>query len=750
QFRKEAIFRRMKHYSRENDRGQARIAELERLKGTYEASLAVMGACWTQIVESIRDLTKADDQAVVAASTTELLRIPKGLSTESGRDLEEIFQEKAKATCELVTALIQIHAEVPTRAETVVKYQQVFAQCTTLRARLTALQKELEDCKEERDKYHDDLAASEGRLDRLQSRTVQAAMGRKRSATPAPDAHPGARRDSEDVEMKMEDQPGGISSPSSPPPAGASGRSEELLRLQDRLAATEKLRREHEAECAALRQRLQTAELPRIPDLIQQEDLLKIPSYGALVNKATHFQLVSENQAIELAKLRAAYHDLQQKAADDRQEWEEAQKPQIAEWQSSVEKRDPEIVRMRLVRDQCVQECRVVRAQLELKEQGMEELQKLNASFSERLDALVSEKARLTRLLVAKAGDQELLQLISEVREQDVHRLQDRITVLETILGSYEEKHPEIAPHIRAEVDLRRQLNDATKQLNRYRSTYGESSSLPPDMDQLSKELARKDEELRSLKLQESEREHAEAPLYNELDKLSAAWEKLEKQVKSKVFDLVGIEEKIRRVVAEKAKTETKLATVTTARDAGLTDIKALKRVYDKQMGMISTLMQDKEGLDAALRNLRTQVVKLELSLGNAEEEARTWTAKSNENYKFAQDWQAKTRRAHAELAVKVQETQRAEKERHKTMVEIEVFRKENERLKAAAKARPTTTSQEVAELQLEVKSCMVRLASVEAFCKQCIDARISTRQRKCPACNLAFSQGDVQQMYLQ
>jgi E3 ubiquitin-protein ligase BRE1 len=49
QFRKEAIFRRMKHYSRENERSQARITELEHLKNTYEASLAVMGACWTQV-----------------------------------------------------------------------------------------------------------------------------------------------------------------------------------------------------------------------------------------------------------------------------------------------------------------------------------------------------------------------------------------------------------------------------------------------------------------------------------------------------------------------------------------------------------------------------------------------------------------------------------------------------------------------------------------------------------------------------
>lgn len=48
-FRKEAIFRRMRHYSREYERSQDRIAELERRKSTCEAGLAAMTACWGQV-----------------------------------------------------------------------------------------------------------------------------------------------------------------------------------------------------------------------------------------------------------------------------------------------------------------------------------------------------------------------------------------------------------------------------------------------------------------------------------------------------------------------------------------------------------------------------------------------------------------------------------------------------------------------------------------------------------------------------
>jgi len=39
----------MKHYSRENERNQIRIDELERRKNTCEAGLAAMSACWAQV-----------------------------------------------------------------------------------------------------------------------------------------------------------------------------------------------------------------------------------------------------------------------------------------------------------------------------------------------------------------------------------------------------------------------------------------------------------------------------------------------------------------------------------------------------------------------------------------------------------------------------------------------------------------------------------------------------------------------------
>lgn len=40
----------MKHYSREHERSQAHIAELEQRRNTCEAGMVAMAACWEQVI----------------------------------------------------------------------------------------------------------------------------------------------------------------------------------------------------------------------------------------------------------------------------------------------------------------------------------------------------------------------------------------------------------------------------------------------------------------------------------------------------------------------------------------------------------------------------------------------------------------------------------------------------------------------------------------------------------------------------
>jgi hypothetical protein len=64
-------------------------------------------------------------------------------------------------------------------------------------------------------------------------------------------------------------------------------------------------------------------------------------------------------------------------------------------------------------------------------------------------------------------------------------------------------------------------------------------------MRQLVEQLKLKEEEVKALRLQNVQHTDAESTLYDEIGKLSAAWESLQGQVASKVFDLATAEEKI-------------------------------------------------------------------------------------------------------------------------------------------------------------------------------------------------------------
>ena len=121
----------------------------------------------------------------------------------------------------------------------------------------------------------------------------------------------------------------------------------------------------------------------------------------------------------------------------------------------------------------------------------------------------------------------------------------ERVSDLERQLAALSRQHPDISHYINAEADAQRQLNAANKRLAQFRSTFGESSQLPPDVGQLVEQLKLKEEEVNVLRLQDVQHADAETTLYDEIGKLSAAWESLQVQVTSKVFDLAAAEERI-------------------------------------------------------------------------------------------------------------------------------------------------------------------------------------------------------------
>lgn len=81
-----------------------------------------------------------------------------------------------------------------------------------------------------------------------------------------------------------------------------------------------------------------------------------------------------------------------------------------------------------------------------------------------------------------------------------------RAASFEQSLSRFDNDHPDIRQHVTAEAEARQQLADVAKQLEKYQSVYGDSSSLPPDVKQLSDELQRKEDEVQKLRLLDTQR----------------------------------------------------------------------------------------------------------------------------------------------------------------------------------------------------------------------------------------------------
>jgi hypothetical protein len=82
----------------------------------------------------------------------------------------------------------------------------VTPKCTALRSELELTRANLKDCLAQRDRYHSDLAAAEMRLDRMQSRTVQAIHGRAQSPPKEPAVKEEEGDEKEEEDRKEEEE----------------------------------------------------------------------------------------------------------------------------------------------------------------------------------------------------------------------------------------------------------------------------------------------------------------------------------------------------------------------------------------------------------------------------------------------------------------------------------------------------------------------------------------------------------------
>jgi len=239
----------------------------------------------------------------------------------------------------------------------------------------------------------------------------------------------------------------------------------------------------------------------------------------------------------------------------------------------------------------------------------------------------------------------------------------------------------------------------------------------------------------------------------------------LQVQVTSKVFDLAAAEERIMKANLDKAKADNKFFAAMREKEAVENEHKHLARTNEKLLKHVSNLTD----VDKANTN-RLTVMEQSMAAANARAEAFKNRTMSLETELF------RARVSRVELETDVSHYRKVIDDGKKAFAELSTdLRKLQEALsvanlaierqRKAGESKPVPSSQKEAQLQKEVDKCMsilkcstcrqnmrstILTKCLHTFCKSCIDMRISTRQRKCPACNLQFGQSDAQQLYFQ
>ncbi|KAG5733688.1 E3 ubiquitin-protein ligase BRE1 [Termitomyces sp. T112] len=751
-FRKEAIYRRMKHYSRENERCQSLIEDLEKRKQSCEVGLAAMTACWNHLIKTIRLLVRSNDSDEVAE---QMFDFTVRIQEDKAPDITKALEVNLKATENLVTRLFEAggNTQTPLPAGSTLDHcQKEISDRISLQTQLDLAHTKLRDAEELKEKYHRDLQMAESRLDRYRSQTV-AAMH-----THTPEQRSSGAEDAiEDSQRK----PSSPAEPRSPAQHNGIGVPKEVDILRAQVASREARISELEQDVASatLKRMMLETELKQM----SHERIVENPHYKSLLEQAGVLQASLTASRAEITRLSEESNHLRA----SRIEWEEnlisAANQANQELKIMLGKRDAENSRLREQREQQAAELVERRQQDNVKTSSLREMKALNDSRLERIATLESEVARAKARLAANMGDEDLMKFFLEGQTHEAEYFtslkeravvaEQRVSILEHSLSKYQDAHPDIAEHLKAEADALQRLADVQAQLEKYKRVYGDASGLPPDTSALAEQLRRKEEEVHKLRLQDTQHTQAETSLYTELEKLSTAWESLERQVKEKVFDLGNLENQLKKATSEKAKSDNKYYAAMRDKDAVSAETTRLQRNVEKQNKVVERLVDAEKNLTAQLSNLEKELAAIKTVSLVYKEKAETLDISVAH---WSRRYEAEHQRVN-EVHVAYRELEKLNSAKHVELRKMEdgIIRARKE-LDAKIKQQESAASQsggsENAKLLrlLKCSACEVEFRDtvitkcLHTFCRPCIDARISTRQRKCPACGLGFAQSDV------
>ncbi|KAJ2100867.1 E3 ubiquitin-protein ligase bre1 [Coemansia sp. S100] len=665
-----------------------------------------------------------------------------------------------------------------------------------LKSRVALLSRQLSEERDVLEERETELRRALKRLDRMACPTVRdnyAHMARHEpdnhdapgSASPDKNNNDGAdASDSQSLQTQPLSPTGGSDATAKPAVNGVSAitlqaqqeKADYMLLAERRLGEIEdKVRENTQLQSLVDGLRLQMAS---VPDHIIAESAL----YKQVESSRDYYSAQAQRLQVEVERLFAEVAELKTTRGEFEDSIVAGSSTQRQALEVEMRRLQADLVRVRHHRDQIQRELEERRAQDSVEDQKSAELKLLSDVRRERMNALISENKRLLAYVAVMRGDRAAFEtytddelskttaVADELRaklEQVVRRerhLSEQLGSLAINNRDAEGETPGDAsppPATTAAAELQSARDQAAQLLRRvqkYEEVLG--GAVVDDQgriseDHSSSELAAKQRRVDELTLQRDSLQKTSEMMERELQTICESFAKLEEQNTSKVWELSGKEQAIARVVAEKCKYEEKFIGLNKDREAARLANQALRHQNAKQLEHIKAV----EERDRAL----TQ--QLALVGSEAEQATAAWQAAAaklqdaqQRTAELEEQARALEERAHIAtqaLGERTEALAAAEHERRRTQESLDLANR-----RVSESERPTDQTG-LAKLCADYKALLkcptcqtnfkshVLLRCMHVFCKQCIDSRIETRQRKCPSCSEPFGAKDVRQIYL-
>ncbi|KAG2354897.1 BRE1 E3 ubiquitin ligase-domain-containing protein [Suillus spraguei] len=752
-FRKEAIFRRMKHYARENERNQARIAQLEQRRSSCEAGLVAIAACWKQLVDTVQTLTPPEDLSAVEVDTKDIFNLSQHVSTDSS--LKAALEKNMLATEKLIASFMKLQPAT-FNDKAYQRCQTSQTECAALRSEIVLLQQRLNEVQLEKEQLHDDLIAAEIKLDRMQSGTV-AAMQTKG----------GAKEEANQDQPCLAEGSTPNHSSSTPPPPQINGHNDSSLSDIEAFRLELKISSERASKLEA--------EIRTQAEIIAKLEVERAAPTVEMVSGTVHYKILSERRDqlehmkaendSRIGRLDVTIRDLQSSRTQFEEETRASAQQMNQELKVVLAKRDADLTRLRDQRELLHAELNELRSRENIKYQSSRELKALAESRAEKITQLESEVRRHKTKLAAHAGNEDLMKHFWEGKVDDIQYVdglrrklietESKLTALQQSISTIQEEQPDIARYIASEAAAREALAVVTTELSRYRSLLRE-----PFSSDLVGQLQEKEDELQKMRLLTEQHQQAEDAIYTEVERLSGAWEALDGQLKNKVMSLTAAEEKIAKSAHEKAKADNKYFAAMRDRESVEIERKNAIRNLEKQAKVVERLADSEKNLQQQIGHLEAANQRLHRVMDEAETRFNALEADAlmyKKQAECTEEMMKNVRKVADEKYAHIHHLKgclfRKDDDLTRMKAEVNKLRVETKKLKSAsASEKEADLMEEAASVWRLIKcsTCKENMRGValtkcsHTFCKQCVEARISTRQRRCPHCNSGFAQSEV------